>query len=99
MCVRDDGTLVSVTIIVIYQLPAPTPAPVPPPNTGGKITVCHIPGGNPAKAHTIQVDPSSVPAHLSHGDTLGSCGRHNDGDDHGEDDDEEENKDRKKKDD
>src|ERR1041385_7950830 len=39
-----------------------------------KTTVCHIPPGNPANAHTICVGVPSVPAHLAHGDYQGACG-------------------------
>ncbi len=38
-----------------------------------KTTVCHIPPGNPANEHTICVGNEAVPAHLAHGDFLGSC--------------------------
>ncbi|MBJ6764153.1 hypothetical protein JGU66_25545 [Myxococcaceae bacterium JPH2] len=38
------------------------------------VTVCHIPPGNPANAHTITVGEPAVKAHLRHGDTLGACG-------------------------
>lgn len=38
-----------------------------------KVTVCHIPPGNPANAHTIVVGVPAVKAHLKHGDTLGAC--------------------------
>ncbi len=38
-----------------------------------KTTVCHIPPGNPANEHTICVGNAAVPAHLAHGDQLGSC--------------------------
>jgi hypothetical protein len=38
-----------------------------------KTTVCHIPPGNPANEHTICVGNAAVPAHLAHGDNLGSC--------------------------
>jgi hypothetical protein len=40
---------------------------------GAKVTLCHIPPGNPDNAHTITVGASAVPAHLGHGDTLGPC--------------------------
>ena len=36
-------------------------------------TVCHVPPGDPANAHTIVVDGHSLPAHLAHGDQLGAC--------------------------
>ena len=39
----------------------------------GKVTLCHIPPGNPANAHTISVGAPAVRAHLAHGDYLGSC--------------------------
>ena len=38
-----------------------------------KTTICHIPPGNPANAHTLCVGNPAVPAHLAHGDHLGSC--------------------------
>jgi hypothetical protein len=40
----------------------------------GKVDVCHIPPGNPANAHIINVSVNAVPAHLAHGDTLYQCG-------------------------
>jgi hypothetical protein len=39
-----------------------------------KVDVCHIPPGNPANAHVINVSVNAVPAHLAHGDNLGDCG-------------------------
>jgi hypothetical protein len=38
-----------------------------------KVTICHVPPGNPANAHTITVGASAVDAHLAHGDYLGKC--------------------------
>src|SRR5260370_19822451 len=38
-----------------------------------KTTICHIPPGNPANAHTLCVGNPAVPAHLGHGDYLGVC--------------------------
>jgi hypothetical protein len=39
-----------------------------------KTTICHIPPGNPANAHTICVGNSAVPHHVAnHGDTVGPC--------------------------
>jgi hypothetical protein len=40
---------------------------------GQKVTICHIPPGNPGNAHTITVSENAVDAHLAHGDTLGEC--------------------------
>ena len=37
------------------------------------ITICHIPPGNPANAHTITVGQPALNAHLNHGDTIGPC--------------------------
>lgn len=39
----------------------------------GWVTICHIPPGNPANAHTITVSVNALPAHLAHGDYVGSC--------------------------
>ena len=41
--------------------------------TGERVTICHIPPGNPAKPKTLSVGAAAVPAHLAHGDTLGQC--------------------------
>ncbi len=39
-----------------------------------KVTICHIPPGNPENAHTITVGESAVLAHVAqHGDTIGPC--------------------------
>lgn len=42
------------------------------PNTG-KVTICHIPPGNPNNQHTISVSQNALPAHEAHGDVLGAC--------------------------
>jgi hypothetical protein len=39
----------------------------------GRVTLCHIPPGNHANAHTLTVGQPAVKAHLKHGDTLGAC--------------------------
>jgi hypothetical protein len=42
---------------------------------GDKITICHIPPGNPANAHTITISTSALEAHMTlHGDNVGACG-------------------------
>lgn len=54
-----------------------------------KVTVCHIPPGNPKKADEICISKNAVADHLAHGDHLGSC--HGNKDNHdgedGDDDD------------
>jgi hypothetical protein len=41
---------------------------------GNKLTICHIPPGNPDNAHSITISASALPAHMAHGDSLGECG-------------------------
>lgn len=43
------------------------------PTSSDKVTLCHVPPGNPSNAKTLTVDASAVPAHLAHGDYLGAC--------------------------
>ena len=40
-----------------------------------KVTICHVPPGNPANAHTITIGAPAVPAHLANhdGDAVGPC--------------------------
>jgi len=54
------------------QAGQPSPQACDPADTK-KTTVCHIPPGNPANAHTICVGNPAVKAHLAHGDSLGVC--------------------------
>jgi len=39
----------------------------------GKVTICHVPPGNPAAKHEIVIPASAVPAHLKQGDYMGPC--------------------------
>jgi hypothetical protein len=80
LCVRADGTIVIVSITVIFTpspnltpTPRPTRTPAPLPPGGGKVTICHYPGGDKGKGHTLSVGQSAVAAHLAHGDKLGPC--------------------------
>jgi hypothetical protein len=42
--------------------------------SGNKVTICHIPPGNPANAQTITEGAPSTPGHIrNHGDYLGAC--------------------------
>ena len=38
-----------------------------------KITICHIPPGNPDNAHPITISVRALNAHLAHGDVIGDC--------------------------
>ncbi len=40
-----------------------------------KVTICHVPPGNPGNAHTITIGAPAVPAHLANhdGDAVGPC--------------------------
>ncbi|MFQ5531783.1 MAG: hypothetical protein ACE5ES_04170 [Candidatus Nanoarchaeia archaeon] len=40
---------------------------------GDRVTLCHIPPGNPDDAHTITVGAPAARAHLAHGDVLDAC--------------------------
>ncbi len=39
----------------------------------GRVTICHIPPGNPSNARTMAVNVRALPAHLAHGDSCGPC--------------------------
>ena len=43
------------------------------PAKGDKVTICHIPPGNPANAHEITISVNALAAHMAHGDRMGSC--------------------------
>jgi hypothetical protein len=53
---------------------------------GAKITICHIPPGNPDNPQTIEVSESAWSAHEAHGDTEGACASSDDGDEDGSSD-------------
>jgi hypothetical protein len=70
---------VGVSLVLCLAVFAPADAAQDP-----KVVICHIPPGNPANAHEIEVSSNAVPAHLAHGDTLGLCGGDDPGDDPGD---------------
>src|SRR5688572_10032515 len=38
-----------------------------------KVSICHIPPGDPGAAHTLCISENAVAGHLRHGDMLGEC--------------------------
>jgi len=42
-------------------------------NENVKITICHIPPGNPTNKRTLTISTSALQAHINHGDVMGSC--------------------------
>jgi len=64
----------SVPLVLAVALIVATPATQAQGRGQEKVTICHIPPGNPDNAHEITVGAPAVPAHLAHGDTLGECG-------------------------
>jgi cysteine-rich repeat protein len=57
--------------LLLLFLTAPDPAA--PVEAEGRVTLCHLPPGNPANPRTIEVGETAVAAHLAHGDALGAC--------------------------
>jgi hypothetical protein len=61
-------------------------------NDHSKITICHIPPGNPDNPQTISISESAWAAHEAHGDARGTCnGNDEDEDEEDEEDDNGEN--------
>jgi hypothetical protein len=42
-------------------------------DNNGKVTICHLPLGNPENTQTLNVAQSAVKAHLAHDDYIGDC--------------------------
>lgn len=38
-----------------------------------KVTICHVPRGNPSNFSTLTVGETALQDHLAHGDALGEC--------------------------
>ncbi|MTI37934.1 hypothetical protein, partial [Fulvivirga lutimaris] len=45
-----------------------------------KITICHLPPGNPENVQTIEISENAWPAHEAHGDSMGTCDTSQDND-------------------
>ena len=70
ICVSDDGTLIIVQITILNNEDENDNGGTD--STGEeKVLICHKP--DKKGGHTISIAPPAVPAHLAHGDTLGSC--------------------------
>jgi len=67
------------TLVLSLSYVGNIPADPNPPISGGgsgvgkKVTICHVPPGNPANAHSLSVSINALDAHLAHGDLLGVC--------------------------
>lgn len=62
--------ILSIFALSLMSLAAATGSAV----AGSKVTICHMPPGNPGSAHTIIIGENALPAHLGHGDHEGECG-------------------------
>jgi len=73
----EYASLDTLTLSLCYVGNIPTdPNPAVAGTSGGsgkKVSICHVPPGNPENAHTINVSVSALDAHLAHGDLLGVC--------------------------
>lgn len=85
-CTNGDTSMEQQLVQQGCSVNQPDPRACDPADTK-KTTVCHIPPGNPANAHTICVGNAAVPAHLDHGDFVGTCSCSTGGDDAGPTDD------------
>jgi hypothetical protein len=65
----DQVMVIKITYIIII---APGDNEPPVGELGGKVAVCHKPGGKKG-GHTLSIDRSALPAHLGHGDYFGPC--------------------------
>ena len=67
VCASEEGQIMITHIIILDSGNGEPPA-----ETGGeKVLVCHKP--DKKGGHTLSISSSAVPAHLGHGDKLGSC--------------------------
>ncbi len=66
-------TLETGTDILAYEIKLQSPTDAGGGGAEQKMTICHIPPGNPSKAKTLDIGSSAWPAHQAHGDTEGAC--------------------------
>lgn len=60
-----------------YSNPSQLENPVGNDATDGWVTICHMPPSNNSNPITITINENALQAHLSHGDSLGSCSNTN----------------------
>ena len=75
---KKKGLRGAMLVVVLTGLATTTPTSLVA-DPDEKVTICHIPPGNPENAHEITVGASAVPAHLAHGDRLFTCGGEGEG--------------------
>ena len=74
MSVQPRHSLVRTRTMCAAFLMFAATALIPQVAAAGNTTICHVPPGNEANAHLINVSENAVPAHLSHGDFVAtSC--------------------------
>lgn len=61
--------ILGLLLIIVFSLSFSVSA-----SKNNKVTICHIPPGNPDNAHTIIVSENAAQAHFAHGDEEGECG-------------------------
>ena len=59
--------------IVALLVPALGAGAKPPEGKPEKVSICHVPPGNPANEHMISISDRALDAHLAHGDYEGAC--------------------------
>lgn len=68
ICIGENAQIQIISIVVIFQ---PEEQVEPPSAESGKVTVCHKP--NKRGGHSITIARPALPAHLAHGDYVGTC--------------------------
>jgi hypothetical protein len=73
---KAQSATLAIAALVLWLVPSGSLAQG---NSGkSRLTICHIPPGNPDGAHTMTVSEQAWRAHESHGDYLGPCDEYGD---------------------